>query len=89
MSSNKKNSNIKIIEKEDDKDITTKLTEQRNERQDINNKIAYEAIKNNKVEDTLIFPQPPGLSKILKRINLVTLCNLSRYDFREYKEIEK
>ena len=47
MSSNKKNSNIKIIEKEDDKDITTKLTEQRNERQDINNKIAYEAIKNN------------------------------------------
>ena len=49
MSSNKKNSKIKIIEKDDieEKDITTKLVEQRNERQEINNNNAYNAIKEN------------------------------------------
>ncbi len=47
------------------------------------------AIKNSKVEDTLIFPQPPGVSKILKSSNLETLCNLSIYNFEKYKEIEK
>lgn len=60
---------------EEEKDITTKLVEQHNERQDINNKNAYEAIKIN--------PKKPNKDNI----NENALDRL--LSFTEYKNIDE